>query len=183
MAKVRPDVYHVSMLKKTSVAHALIVAFTDLAEDLTISRRRIYAMTAIPYETYFEHRVWRERKRAKEQLRNLKRAGYLREVKVGKKLGIALTEKGARYSIVHCLHLQGMPLPAGLRCYVSFDIPEHRRHVRVDLRMLLKRLGFRREHQSLWSSAYDYVGFFREFIAASKADDWVKAFHGDPITR
>lgn len=182
IVEVRPDIYYVFMLKRSSVGHALIAAFTDIAEDLTISRRRIYAKTAIPYETYFEHRVWREKRRAREQLRNLKRTGYLRDVKIGNRLGVALTQKGARYSIVHCLMLQNTPLPVGLRCYVSFDIPEHQRHVRVDLRILLKRLGFRKEHQSLWSSEYDYVGFFREFIAASKADDWVKAFLGDPIT-
>ncbi len=183
MVKVRPAFYHGIMLKKSSVAHALIEAFTDLAEDLTVSRRRIYAKTAIPYQTYYEHKVWRDRKRVNDQLANLKRAGYLEDVKIGKKFGIALTDKGRRYAIVNCVRMRTMPLPISLRCYISFDIPESQRHLRADLRRMLRRLGFSKEHQSLWVSDQDYTEFFREFIRLAKADTWIKVFLGDPVPR
>lgn len=183
MVKRRPSFYHVIMLKRTSVAHAILAALTDLAEDLTISRRRIYAKTSISYRRFTDHRVWTERKRVKTEFKNLVSAGYLQVRKSGPSAQmIVLTDKGLRYSLLHCVALRKSPLPDTLRCYVSFDIPERERHVRNDLRMILQRLGFKKEHQSLWSSRDDHTLFFIELIRRQHAQAWVKVFLGDPLT-
>lgn len=166
------------MLQENATAQSLIAALCDIATMID-RPRRMYALTRIPYEDFYEHRVWKERRNAAQTLWRLKRAKYVQDKKVGKKLYISLTEKGAAYAVLRCMSTNTGTLPKGRFCIVSFDIPETQRRIRVALRSVLRQLKFRRVHHSLWISNLNYAQHLKYFIHLNGADRWISIFVGE----
>ncbi|MFH1405518.1 MAG: hypothetical protein ABIH21_05525 [Patescibacteria group bacterium] len=123
------------------------------------------------------------RRRKKQALERLQHQEYIRLKQKGHELFFQLTDKGVQHALKDKLLNNKKKLPHGQRCYVSFDIPEHSRHVRDELRWLLKRAEFIKIHQSLWSSDNNVVDELVELIKAFNVQDWIHIFVGESRTK
>lgn len=56
---------------------------------------------------------------------------------------------------------------------VSYDIPENKKKLREILRATLKKLGFGQVHQSLWISAYNFLGEVEQVIKDYNLSNYV----------
>ncbi len=75
------------------------------------------------------------------------------------------------------LSMNANNLPGGQICLISFDIPEDHKRLRNQVRHILKRLGFKQMHRSVWccsKNISDYVA--RLFSSRFKSDNWFRVF-------
>ena len=110
-------------------------------------------------------------------LYNLRRHGYLRAQKIGRRLAVTLTTKGQHALLINQLQ-RAKPNSAGFTTVVIFDIPEDQRLVRRALRWFLRQGGFRKLQQSVWVHQGDVYKPVAEFVRSAKAQRWVNVFHG-----
>ncbi|MBT3230736.1 hypothetical protein HN358_03060 [Candidatus Uhrbacteria bacterium] len=117
----------------------------------------------------------------KQTLKKLRQKKFILENKIADQYYISLTEKG----IEEYLRLKSMNanyLPSNQLCVVSFDIPESQKLIRRQIRHLLKRIGFKQMHRSVWTTKKNVSDdLSRLFSIKFKNSDWVKIFHASEI--
>lgn len=116
-------------------------------------------------------------------LKSLQKRNYLTCYAEGEKILIAMTQAGIEEALKRQIKQKRRKLKKQERVYVSFDIPEVTKSVRVALRRLLKESGFTMVQMSLWSSRRDVGKEFAKFIELIGAKKWIYVFIGSPITK
>ena len=109
-------------------------------------------------------------------LRSLARSKYIKAQKIGKRLTIALTEKGKTVYLAEQLRNAKLN-PQKFYTVVIFDIPETQRLARRQLRLLLRQGGFIKLQQSVWVSKADTYELMSKLIRELKLQAWVNIYH------
>lgn len=117
----------------------------------------------------------REITRVRRAIRQLKKAGLIELERAGHATMLRLTSGG----VLSCLKEQmraAQPLPAGQCCIVSYDIPEHLRAVRQEMRAFLRSCGFKIQHWSVWICEKEVVEPMKESLAYLGAGRWAHCY-------
>jgi hypothetical protein len=119
----------------------------------------------------WEERVGAKHARIKRALENLRQDEFVSIRKDGNRVYCFLTEKGNNESLKEGIRI-AEDLPEDCVCMLSFDVPEQERKVRVQMRRLLKDLGFKMEHQSLWICRKDIFFPLSEYLKELGVFKW-----------
>ena len=122
---------------------------------------------------------FRNKRKAYCVLQRLKYSKYVEVNKIANKLIVKLTDKGKRSALISNLN-------SATKCkdyyvVVIFDIPESKRVVRRQFRLLLRQGGFVKLQQSVWISKKDVYKIIIEFIKKAGIASWVKVFYGSQL--
>lgn len=117
-----------------------------------------------------------------QALHRLKEKDFIEIQKRGNSLMVALTAEGLAFQARERLRHDPAKLPAGTRCYVTFDIPESCRSVRNTLRWELKQADFVQLHKSVWYTNRDVAKYLTEVVAMAGAERWVTILVGTQIS-
>jgi len=117
-----------------------------------------------------------EKERARSHMRaeicRLQKRKYLEKIKHEEKIIFKLSDLGQK--MLDRQHVaKPKKLPEGETFVISYDIPEKYAAVRQDFRRTLKRLGFKKLQQSVWSSELDWSDRTTELIDSRALSDWV----------
>lgn len=130
-----------------------------------------------------EEKLRRVNKKEMQQVfRRLEKQKLIRIQKKGNQLFYFLTEDGIQEGLKQTIQKKKKTLQNGLRCYISFDIPEKASAVRWALRKLLKTANFKMIHFSLWASKFDVGKEIALLIKIMKAEEWVHVFEAKALT-
>jgi len=112
----------------------------------------------------------------KQELRRLAHRGIIIRNKIADKYWTAFSERGFEEYLMQ-LSLQADNLPKGQVCLFSFDVPEDQRRLRNYIRRLLKRIGFKQVHKSVWFCRKNVGDFIAKlFVSKFKGDNWFKVY-------
>ncbi|MBI4714147.1 hypothetical protein HY771_03110 [Candidatus Uhrbacteria bacterium] len=123
-----------------------------------------------------------EIKQIKNAIRRLEEKNYILTKKEGDRLFIKLLDNGVEEALKKLIIEKKSHLSKGEFCYVSFDIPEASRRVRLVLRTLLKRANFKMIHQSLWFTSRDIAQELSALVSLLKMKSWVHVIQGLSLT-
>lgn len=126
-------------------------------------------------------RMLREERQRQRALYELRRRKLIRVVTKGGRLMVAITEKGLNVSLPY--RLAAAPCcPAGEYVVVTFDIPEVRRDVRIQLRRLLLANDFQMLHRSVWYTNRDVLDLLTQWAEHVHADPWIYVFRASHVS-
>ena len=134
---------------------------------------KVYATKGPGYVEFI--RDERDDRQVRKTFWALRRHAFIAVRAHGDRFLVALTDKG-RCAALKASIIAAPKTSTGRCCLVSFDIPESRRSARNAARKLLRNLGFRQEHQSLWSSRGDVADPMSRLLAMTEFGGWVKVF-------
>ncbi|MFH1142642.1 MAG: hypothetical protein ABIH67_00660 [Candidatus Uhrbacteria bacterium] len=123
-----------------------------------------------------------ERWRAKQQREFLIKQKFLEKKEQGDEAIYQLTETGQAFLLQEQISQIKTKYPAGLECYVFFDIPEPARDTRELFRRILKKCNFKLLQQSVWSSKNVVDELMSELVEVSGLSKWVKVMLGKEKT-
>ncbi|MBI4262080.1 CRISPR-associated endonuclease Cas2 [Candidatus Uhrbacteria bacterium] len=122
-----------------------------------------------------------EQRYQKMLLEKLKERRWIEERRVGKRVYIALTEKGKHLVLKERMHTA--PACMSNECIiVIFDVPERERRVRRQFRLFLKQCKFTQLQKSVWMHGCDVLDAMREFIRDTKSERWVRVFRAHNVS-
>lgn len=112
----------------------------------------------------------------KRAIERLKKQKLVLEKKLGDRIILSLTEAGKSAAFKKAVSDINRPLPKGLYCLVTYDIPESQRPARRVIRDLLKGAGFKVQHQSLWIGTNDLYDELNEIIRRLGVQKWIDVY-------
>ncbi|MBT3231044.1 CRISPR-associated endonuclease Cas2 [Candidatus Uhrbacteria bacterium] len=118
----------------------------------------------------------KEMRLRRQELKRLEQRKMIQRKKIEGEYWTSFSKSGFEEYIAQ-LSINADKLPVGQLCLVSFDIPENQKRLRNKVRRILKRLGFRQIHRSVWccsSNVSNYVA--KLFSSKFKADNWFKIY-------
>lgn len=127
------------------------------------------------------HRM--SQKKIRQAFQRLEKRKLIQLRKEGNKILFFLMNDGMELALKQKIQKEKRKLPDGLKCYVSFDIPQHANSVRWALRELLKRSDFKMVHLSLWSTDKDVGKEIAELVKILKAELWIQVFEARSLTQ
>lgn len=126
-------------------------------------------------------RAFLERKEMALRNQELKRLKQRRLVvidKIGDSYLVKFSQRGFEEYMMQ-LSQRACALPEGQVCLLSFDVPESNRLIRDYIRRLLKRMGFKQMHRSVWLSRKDIGVSIAEILSSRyRSDNWFKVYLG-----
>jgi hypothetical protein len=161
----------------SAIGWAILNAVADGVEILQYATYRPTALLRYGLQDLKTMDALRARRRMQQAAQHLKRQKLLEVIEENGRRAFRLTELGkATLFEAH----EAMPplLGNGNLTIVSFDIPEKYAKVRRSFRRYLKGLGFRRHHQSVWTSDRDWIGRLRMRMQDIDVKDWVCLIQG-----
>lgn len=122
-----------------------------------------------------------QRRRIKDALKSLEKKKMIKIEKQAKKLSISLTKEGKMQSLRHQIMTEKTLLPEDKVCIIVFDIPEHVRNVRDQLRAFLKMAGCTQLQRSVWITTVDIIRPLRLLLKSMKVNKWIHVFQGQLV--
>ncbi|MFH1866998.1 MAG: CRISPR-associated endonuclease Cas2 [Patescibacteria group bacterium] len=132
------------------------------------------------YEYVVELKRLADKREVRQVVKRLRRSRYIKVQKIGKRLMVALTDKGKAATLVQRLRA-APPHRPNYFTIVIFDIPESQRAARLQLRALLKQGGFWLLQHSVWVSNQDAYQELAAFIKLLKLERWVNVYHATDL--
>ncbi len=114
------------------------------------------------------------------KIRQLKSSKYVEINRRGSKLMLKITEKGRRAILIDALRRADKCVNG--YTFVVFDIPESKRRIRQQFRLLLKQGGFVKLQQSVWFNQKDVYKLLVGFIKEVEIESWVRVFYGNKLS-
>ncbi len=111
----------------------------------------------------------------------LKKNDWITTRKIGNKIIIRLTQNGKIAALQLKIANVKKHLDAGSEILVAFDIPESATNTRKIFRESLKRMGFRRQQLSIWSTNKNIVKELKQYIGLLKIGKWVTLYRANKI--
>ena len=124
------------------------------------------------------HKEMFDKLKAKKALRNLRKKKWIEDRKKGDEVEFKLTEKGKRWLFQLKIQKEENELPFGQYCIVVFDFPIGANGARDKFRFLLKRIGFSRLQDSVWTTDKDVVDLMQSLVTKLKINKWVRIIIG-----
>ncbi len=150
-------------LKINSIAYKILTIISDYISIGTAFYRKAYEITGVSYtgrHSYISKRIY-----------DLKKRGYIQEVKEKDKKRIYLTNKGHLEIIKYKIKLKREKTKWDEKWRaISWDVPERSRKDRDYLRRKLSWLGFKELQKSFWIFPYNIEGEVRELIDLYKKE-------------
>jgi DNA-binding transcriptional regulator PaaX len=164
------------ILRSNSRAAKLILEIGGLIEDTYFGLLRPGLVVKFGIEGAKDFLGRREINLRKQELKRLENRGLLVKEKINDWYWTSFSQAGFDEYIIQ-LSSRANTLPDDKMCIISFDIPEVHRRLRGRVRCLLKRLGFKQVHRSVWSCKKD-VCFYVKKLFSSKfmLDNWFKVY-------
>jgi len=161
---------------------AVLDAMADGIEILEYSVYKPSALMRYGYPFIKEVEAEQARRQMAKAVWTLKRKRYIEERKELQGRAYRLTELGERFLRGEESVAVGPPaLPSNTYLIVSFDIPEQHKCARQSFRRVLKALGFRRQHLSVWISEIDWTSQLEKILVDLKVKNWVALVKGEII--
>ena len=165
------------MLQPTSRSARVFRLVWEVLRDLHDAAYQPSYIIAGSYKALIESERLASVPSLKKEIRILESRGIIR--RSGKQ--IAVTRDGINFGIIRCMVQRSRPLPRGVQCYVTFDIPTSQKSTRDRFRSLLKQLGFIRLHQSVWVSDKDIADHLMYFVVANRLEKRVAIIVGERV--
>jgi DNA-binding transcriptional regulator PaaX len=108
--------------------------------------------------------------------KELEKQKLLKIQEKGKRIEIAITEKGKMKALKEEILNCSEKLPKGVVCLVTFDIPENVSKSRQILRLFLKKAGFYQIHLSVWQSENNLAKPLQTLVDDLGITKWVKVY-------
>ncbi|MEK7094977.1 MAG: CRISPR-associated endonuclease Cas2 [Patescibacteria group bacterium] len=150
--------------------------FGELMDDLPVMLLKS-SMGRMPLRKLsVNSRYWKFYHERAQTFYYLKKRRLITAKKDGDILSLALTKEGKNRLLELALLSASNILPNGTYCLVAFDIPETRRDLRREVRVLLRRNGFVRIQQSVWQTQRDAIEPLNRWIESSKLTKMIRVF-------
>ncbi|MBU1907740.1 hypothetical protein KKF59_01250, partial [Patescibacteria group bacterium] len=168
--------------KFSKMTDAVLNAVADGIEILEYSVYKPGALMRYGYPFIKEVENERARRQMRSAAWRLKRKGYIEEKRELRGRAFRLTELGEKIiRSDESASFNPVAFPPNIFLIVSFDIPERFKHARQSFRTVLKTLGFRRQHLSVWISDKDWTAYLEKMLENLKVKDWVVLMKGEII--
>jgi len=168
--------------KFSKMTDAVLNAVADGIEILEYSVYKPGALMRYGYPFIKEVENERARRQMRSAALRLKRKGYIKEKRELRGRAFRLTALGKRiHQSNEFASFIPDTFPPDTHLIVSFDIPEKYKLARNSLRKMLKTLGFRRQHLSVWISDKDWTAYLEKMLKNLKVKDWVVLMKGEII--
>ncbi|MBU0645900.1 CRISPR-associated endonuclease Cas2 [Patescibacteria group bacterium] len=163
------------------VADDLLVEFDRCLYGVNNIRSVTLACNPQGVEIFKEIKGAKERRRIKEAFQSLKQKRLIKIEKQAKKISISLTRKGKLQSLRHQILTENKQLSEDDVCVIVFDIPEHVRTIRDQLRHFLKKAGCTQLQRSVWTTTIDIIRPLKALLKSMKAEKWIHVFQGQSV--
>jgi len=169
---------------KVSLTEQLLWEIFNLTEDLgrvgevfgPRSMREAFCpdLRRIRYQTQRKYK----RELFSKLIYHLKKSGYIKSPDWDPKASsIIITKKGMEKVFQASIKIGGLKRrPDQKYEMVIFDIPEKKRKLRNELRLYLKKLGYRKLQQSVWISPFDVLPRTQNILTRYNLENNVKIF-------
>ncbi|MEK9130618.1 MAG: hypothetical protein AAB429_00680 [Patescibacteria group bacterium] len=135
------------------------------------------------YDELMAVRNLKELRGRKQALERLKTQDLITTRMRGSKIWLDLTERGEQFVLAEIIRCKSRLLPKGRVCVVCFDIPESIKEVRQALRKLLREAKLRHIQRSVWEGRRDIVNELRELVRRNSAQDWIRVYVADELSK
>ncbi|MBU0646192.1 CRISPR-associated endonuclease Cas2 [Patescibacteria group bacterium] len=164
-----------------SVASDLLVELDYYLDGIGKMKSVIFACNPQGLEMFNEIKAVQERRRIREAVRLLEQKKLIKIKKKAKRIELSLTKKGKLESVRHQIISEDRQLPKDEVCIVVFDIPEHVRKIRDELRWFLKSAGFVQLQRSVWITTADTIRPLNILLKEMKVNNWIYIFQGRSV--
>jgi DNA-binding PadR family transcriptional regulator len=166
--------------KFSKMTDAVLNAVADGIEILEYSVYKPGALMRYGYPFIKEIENDRARRQMRSATWRLKRKGYIENSREMQGRAFRLTELGGKIlRSKESASINPVALPDNIYLIVSFDVPEKYKRARQNFRCVLKTLGFRRQHLSVWISDKDWTAYLEKMLEELKINDWVVLMKGE----
>jgi len=113
----------------------------------------------------------RDERELRRRLNELKRRQFIQTRIISKHMELKLTDRGV--TVEYLDRLKKIKDGGDIATIIIFDIPETESHIRRQLRLMLKQMGFKKVQQSVWARQADVYRPMKEYVKELKAGQWI----------
>ncbi|MBU0531059.1 MAG: hypothetical protein ABIG32_03720 [Candidatus Uhrbacteria bacterium] len=165
-------------LKPGSLASCIVDDLMFFWEQYRVKTPRGFGYIDVDANYWLERneniRAWQ----VKREIKRLQKREMIEVRQEGDKIQVRLLSDGEILMLRKRIANTTKQLPHGVKCFVTFDVPEPVREVRAMIRGILNSLEGEKVQLSVWSTEFDIVDDLTRLIKLSKMEKWVKVITG-----